>query len=252
MKEEKVYKGKWYTFYPKWSGFHISYNLAGYFDSRPQFVFHFIWGKLYLYLPWIHLHTNPYLSDEEKSNMNRKNVLDSILGKKSKNYIKKVPYEECDPPRYGVYYHERCFWFPYGNNKVKCLHLPWEKDWFRTSYMRKDKNWEHEFQNDRKEFWDKDKWIDILHYETHPYTYTLEDGTIQYSDATLSIVEREWRWRNFKWVKWIHDIDRSIDIEFSSPIGKHKGGTTGCSYTMLPNESPYDCLKRMEKERKFR
>ena len=38
-------------------------------------------------------------------------------------------------------------------------------------------------------------------------------------------------------------------LEFSSQIGTHKGGTVGCSYSMLPNESPIQCLRRMEKER---
>jgi hypothetical protein len=33
--------------------------------------------------------------------------------------------------------------------------------------------------------------------------------------------------------------------------GSWKGGTLGCSYELLPNETPLDCLKRMEKERKF-
>ncbi len=30
-----------------------------------------------------------------------------------------------------------------------------------------------------------------------------------------------------------------------------KGGTIGCGYNLLPNEHHLDCLKKMEKERKF-
>ena len=249
-KEKKVYKTKWFTFYTGWSGFHISYEFAGYYDSRPQLILYIIWGKLFLYLPWMHLHPNPYLTDEEKLNIERKKKLDGILGKKTETYIKKVPYDECDPPRYGVYYSDRCFWFPHGK-KTKCIDLPWELEWVRTSYLKKDGEWEHENLKERnKNFWDKDKWQNILHYETHPYTY-IDKDIVQNCEATISIVEREWRWRWFKWFKWIHRINKDIDIEFSSPVGKHKGGTTGCSYPILPNETPYDCLKRMEKERKF-
>lgn len=32
---------------------------------------------------------------------------------------------------------------------------------------------------------------------------------------------------------------------------KEKGGSLGCSYKLLPNKTPLDCLKRTEKERKF-
>lgn len=255
-KEKKVYRGKWYTFYPTWSGFHITYELAGYFDSRPYLSFHLFWGKLYLYFPWIHLHTNPYLKEEEKLNMDRKKKLDEIIGKKSKDYIKKVPYDECDPPRYGVYYHERSFWFPYGN-KIKCIHLPWELDWVRTSCLRKDGSWENETKKSRdKNFWDKSKWNDILFMETHPYQYTTKNGTVQNVQATIRVEEREWRWRGFKWFKWINTKRKSIDIEFSDDIGErkgtYKGGTIGCSYEMLPKEKPYECLKRMEREREFK
>lgn len=252
---KKEYKGKWFNFYTGWSGFHITYELAGYFDPRPQLVLYIIWGKLFLYLPWTHLHPNPYPSEEEKLNMDRKKKLDSIVGKKSKNYIKKVPYDECDPPRYGVYYHERSFWFPYGN-KIKCIHLPWELNWIRTSCLKKNGEWEHETKKSRdKNFWDKEKWGDTLYSETHPYQYTTKNGTVQNVTATIGVEEREWRWRWFMWFKFINMKKKTIDVNFSDDIGERKGswkgGTTGCGYELLPNETPFECLKRMERERKF-
>ena len=256
----KEYRTKWFSFYTGWSGFHISYDLAGYFDPRPQLILYIIWGKLFLYLPWRHLHPNPYLTDEEKKNMERKTILDSILGKKTETHIEKVPYDECDPPRYGVYYADRCFWFSHGI-ETKCIHLPWEMDWVRTSTLRKHGEWEHETKlpnlgnRDSKNFWDKDKWNDILFMETHSYQYTTKNGTIQNVQATIRIEEREWRWRKFKWLKWINSISKSIEIDFSDDIGEKKGswkgGTVGCGYELLPNETPFECLKRMERERKF-
>jgi hypothetical protein len=44
-------------------------------------------------------------------------------------------------------------------------------------------------------------------------------------------------------------------IEFNDEVGERtgswKGGTLGCGYNLLPNETPLECLRRMEKERKF-
>jgi len=39
--------------------------------------------------------------------------------------------------------------------------------------------------------------------------------------------------------------------EVGERTGEWKGGTTGCGYQMLPNETPLETLRRMEKERKF-
>lgn len=88
--------------------------------------------------------------------------------------------------------------------------------------------------------------------ETHPYTYTLTDGTVQHRQATIQAEEREWR------RPWIpcQRVDRYIDVRFDGEVGERtgswKGGTIGCGYTMNPGERPVDTLRRMERERVFR
>ena len=50
-------------------------------------------------------------------------------------------------------------------------------------------------------------------------------------------------------------VRRYIEIDFKDEVGHEKGswkgGVMGCSYDLLPDESPMDCIKRMEKERRF-
>ncbi len=81
-----------------------------------------------------------------------------------------------------------------------------------------------------------------------------------------------------KWFPYIKKVRKTIGIEFSyggaidrkvivekngfqlkkkytGEVGErtntYKGGTLGCGYNMLPNETPLETLRRMEKERKF-
>jgi len=48
---------------------------------------------------------------------------------------------------------------------------------------------------------------------------------------------------------------QSIDVSFSGEVGERsgswKGGTIACGYTMLPDESAENTLRRMERDRKF-
>lgn len=140
---------------------------------------------------------------------------------------------------------------------VKCIHMPWELTWVRTSSLRKDNTWEHEtYRTGRnKSFWDKDKWGGILFSETHPYHYNLSNGTVQEVLATIRVEEREWRWRACKWLPLTKKVNKTIEIDFSSEVGErsgsYKGGTLGCSYTLKKGEEPWECLARMERERKF-
>ena len=47
-------------------------------------------------------------------------------------------------------------------------------------------------------------------------------------------------------------VIRYIAIEFDDEVGKDKrswkGGCLSCSYNLLPNETPEECIRRMEKE----
>ena len=91
-----------------------------------------------------------------------------------------------------------------------------------------------------------------------PYTYVRKNGEVQKVEATYWVEEREWRWRAFHWLPFLvgpKKIHRSISVSFSGEVGEGtgswKGGTVGCGYDLYPNEAPWDCLKRMEQERKF-
>lgn len=70
--------------------------------------------------------------------------------------------------------------------------------------------------------------------------------------ANTKIEEREWvRGAGlFKWLRWVtkNEVQRSLDIDFSSEVGKRKGswkgGTVGHSIRMLPGELHEQAFKR--------
>jgi len=49
---------------------------------------------------------------------------------------------------------------------------------------------------------------------------------------------------------------RTIAVEFNEEVGERtgswKGGVLGCGYDMKPGETRLECLRRMERERRFR
>jgi len=253
-KDEKTYIGKNFEFTPGWSGFHIKYKLAGYFDERPCLMIYFIWGKLYLFLPWRHYKKIEVKKDKSEIRRDKLKILSEPKFKEKKKYEKEL-YDECDPPEYGCYFYMRQFGVCYGG-KTKLYDLPWYLDWVRTSALGIDGTWFHETPKNRDlEFYDSNKWSGILYSESFPYKYVSKYGEEQKCTATIRVVEREWRWKWFKWLKLIRKVDKDIDITFSDDIGdrkgSYKGGTIGCGYGMLKGETPYETLRRMERERKF-
>lgn len=252
MKEKKTYKSSWYEFTPDWSGFALRYELSGYYDYKPVLQIYFIWGKLFLYLPWRHYKK---VKRDKTIKEKRKDKLDKLSGKVIKEVYKKELYYDSEPPRYGIYFYMNQFGINIGE-KTKLYDLPWSLDWIRTSALKIDGTWISENKNNRNcEFWDDTKWKDILFIEKYPYRYITKDGTLQECDATIKVNEREWRWKWFKWLKYTGKTYKTIEVNFSKEIGEKvnswKGGTTGCSYEMKKNETPYQTLKRMENERRF-
>lgn len=225
MKDKWIFKSKYIIFYFGRS-FDISFELCGYFDNRPRINLGLFFFNLALILPFRNKWT-----------------------------------DECDPPKWGIGYFNQTFWIyrggkgnMNGGNKWWTFHMPWGLEWVRTSNLRKDGTWEHEFKGDRKNFYE-DKWREIIWNETYPYKYTLNSGEVQKRKATVKVEEREWRRKWLKWTTAFNKVIRSIDINFSDEVGERtgswKGGTIGCGYDLLPNETPLECLRRMEKERKF-
>lgn len=245
---------KWVSFYPQFnSSFYV--EKAGYFDERPQvhtsvtqlialaclplafisawflllipFVF-FGWGKLYINLPI------------------------------------KTGIQDCESAAWGFNYHDNTIWIYIGGGgnfqggkKWKTFSMPWQYDWVRTSTYMRDETWFNE-TNKQRLTWNGEgyathKWLSEYKWrETLPYIDEYDNTTV---NATISVTEREWRPRAFMWTSLFSRSKRQIDIEFDKEVGRekgsYKGGCLGCSYELKAGETPAQCLKRMEQERKF-
>ena len=250
---EKTIKTKYFEFTPGWSEPSLVYHVAGYHEPKPMLQIYPFWGKFFIYLPWYHykkIKTNKTLKEKRFDKMKKL----SNPKYKPKIKYKKQLYYDCDSPSYGFYYHMKQIGINYGN-KVKLIDTPWAYDWVRTSQLMKDGSWEHETKGNIKEFYDDKIWGNKKFEKSYPYKYIKKDGTIQETIATITVSEKEWRLKYFKWFKYIKKIDRTVDVNFKDEIGEstgsYKGGVLGVGYNMIKGETPYQTLKRMEKERKF-
>ena len=84
-----------------------------------------------------------------------------------------------------------------------------------------------------------------------PYTYTLRSGEVQQRTASMNIERRVWTRPWFPYKRERQYININFSEEVGERSGSWKGGVLGCSYDMLPNETPLAALRRMEQERKF-
>jgi hypothetical protein len=213
----------WIIFY--WGRqFDISYEICGYFDNRPRINLGLIFFRLTIVLPFRNKWT-----------------------------------DECDPQKWGIAIHNNTLWIyrgGKGNMKGGSKWWTWDipfvtKDWVRTSILLKDDTWEHETKGNCKDFY-KDEWKAKQKSWTYNYTDSYDGEVIP---TTIYVEEREWRPKWLKWTRLFAKVRRTIDVHFSKQVGKRKktwkGGVVGCSYELLPNETPLECLQRMEKERKL-
>jgi len=255
MKTYLTKRPEWITFYPTFnSSFYI--EKAGYFDERPEIhtsvtqlivlftlpilLFYTLWGLVlfpFLFFGWGSLYMHLPI---------------------------KTGIQDCESAAWGVNIHNNTLWIYIGgggNFEGGKKWITWNfpfltKKWFRTSILLKDGSWEHEFKNERlgernKQFW-KDEWKERQASWNYDYVDSYDNSVIP---TTIYVEEREWRPKWLQWTKLFAITNKTIDVHFSKEVGKRKGswkgGTIGCSYTLLPNETPLECLKRMEKERKF-
>lgn len=246
---------KWYSFYPRFNrSFYV--EKAGYFDERPQlhtsvtqlialfamlisifytpfgflffpFIF-FGWGKLYIHFPI------------------------------------KTGIQDCCSAAWGIDFHDNKIWIAIGGGgnfeggtKFKTFTMPWDMTWVRKSTLMADGTFFVETEGNRKtysgsdvgsyEWLEKNKWKEI-----HDYTDSYDNVKVH---ATISHSEMEWRPLGFQWTTLFSKSRRYLDIEFDKEVGKRKGewkgGCIGCSYEIRNGETPLECLRRMEKERKF-
>jgi hypothetical protein len=210
----------WVIFYWGWH-FDISYEKCGYFDNRPRINLDLIFFSLTIILPFRNRWT-----------------------------------DECDPPKWGISIHNNTVWIYRGGignmSEWWTWYIPFiTKEWVRTSILLKDGNWEHERKGVRKEFW-RDEWKEKQANWTYNYTDKYDGEVIP---TTIYVEEREWRPKWLGWTSLFAIVRRTIDVHFSKEVGERKGswkgGTLGCGYEVLLDEEPLDCLKRMERERKF-
>lgn len=208
---------KWGYFAPRF-GLEFVINRGGYFDPQYSITFAFIWGAFNIKLPFR-----------------------TSLG------------EGCSLPRYGFLWHENSIMFYTGGYYDKSWgqvtrggchvwDLPFISYVFEHHLVRSTTGemipYEYELQDTAK--------------HTYPYTYTLKSGEVQERLATCYEEVRQW---HRKWLPFLKMRRRTINIEFDGEVGERsgswKGGTIGCSYDILDNETIEDCLSRMSKEREF-
>jgi len=181
--------------------------------------------------------------------------------KKLRNKLSDSFKEKFENKEYGFYFYNPgggfpdSFWLRKGK-KTLGYDLPWAYTWIKSSRLKKDGGWEHSKKGDIKDFYDNSKYGEILYSELCSYQYVLNSGEVQKVIAKIIVQKTEWRQKWLKWTRLFRKVKKYIDVEFSEGIGEssgsYKGGTTGCDYNMLKNETPIECLRRMEVERKFR
>lgn len=145
-----------------------------------------------------------------------------------------VPDEgQCSGPRYGFAFHGDALWLYFGKSTGRSRdprrYIAWDMPW---AWRHR----EHEILGEP---------------EQHPYRYVLRSGEVQERIASIKPERRLW---TRPWLPHKRE-SRYINIDFNDEVGERsgswKGGVMGCSFDMLPNETPADALRRMEAERKF-
>jgi len=188
------------------------------------------------------------------------------------NIFLKLPFRRHKPkawdardPSWGFSVVDRSVHLKWGA-RYKIIDMPWATGTcVRSSTLLADGTWAHEDPRwnrldiieewrtkraEQREFIEQHRWE-----ETYPYRYVLKSGEVQERFATVNVEEREWRQHWLKWTRMFAHVSRTVSVNFSDEVGERsgswKGGCTGCSYQMLPDETPEQCLRRMEAERKF-
>lgn len=222
-KEKWIFENKWIIFY--WTRvFDISYEVCGYFNNRPRINLDIIFFNLTIKLPFRNKWT-----------------------------------DECIPPKWGIAIHNNTFWVYKGGkgnlnggNKWWTWDIPFVNEkWIRTSILLKDYTWANETKGNSMDFY-SNEWKDKQKSWNYLYTDKYDGTKIP---TIIYVEEREWRPKWLSWTKLFNRVNTTIDVHFSEEVGNrkgsYKGGTLGCGYTIKKNETPLDCLKRMELERDF-
>jgi len=268
---KRHYDNPWISFHPKFSHFRFVVGPASYFDNR--------W---YISCFLTQLISIAAIITSYMMGLGNASLLFLLLflipwGNLNFHLPITSKWDDCDPPEYGIAYHSNKIWIYRGGegnlnggNKWWTITMPWDYDWVRTSRLKStaiEPNpdgpsnsqlnyafWIHESKGNRLDTW-KDEFKSQLWSRDYPYVYRLKSGKIQERIATVKVEEREWRMRWLRWTTRFNKVRRDIAIDFNDEVGERtgswKGGCTGCGYNLNPGETPLECLRRMEKERKF-
>lgn len=258
-------KKEYLTEDPEWVTFDPSVNIglyiekAGYFDERPEIHTSVTQSAMLLALPVLIYFSMWFLL-----------LLPFLFVGWGKLWVHlpiRTGIQDCESAAWGINYHNNMIWIYIGGagnfeggKKWKTITMPWDYAWVRTSVLLSDGNeWWHETKHNRKKYGEdatvvgSSEWIENNKWKsTHEYVDSYDQTVVL---ATISVKEREWRQRWLSWTRLFAKISKDIDIEFDQEVGKSKGswkgGCLGCGYKMRTGESPIECLKRMERERKF-
>lgn len=135
--------------------------------------------------------------------------------------------------------------------RTKIVYMPW-RDWVFIAHevRRADDTWVPYVGS-----WERDKEPDGRATEQHPYRYLTRSGEKQEVTATIHAERWTHRLRWLRHTRLFQRVRYSINVEFSDEVGERrgswKGGVIGCGYDLLPDETPVECLRRMESERRF-
>lgn len=177
---------------------------------------------------------------------------------------KRYPYGDCDAPGYGISIHDNALLFYLGGkgnlDGGKRIRR-WDLPFFSKIHVRHDIEVRDEEPHlvpykstefDADGNWvptEKRECVNIREYDYKDYF----DGTTV--PCKYWVEEREWRPKWLTWTGKFKTVHRYIEVSFSKEVGKGKGswkgGTVGCSFELNPNETPEDCIRRMERTRKL-
>lgn len=140
---------------------------------------------------------------------------------------------QCSGPEYGFKFHSDMLWIYFGKStgcskdsrKYLAINMPWQ--------------WRHAGTETAEPA------------EQHNYHYVLRNWEVQRRIATIQAEKTKWIRYWIPWVKKSRYIKVDFDGEVGERTGSWKGGCTGCGYEIRRKETPVECLRRMERERKF-
>lgn len=136
----------------------------------------------------------------------------------------------------------------------KTIYLPWMYEWKSTELLDFDKKTVlyKETKTNRIDSGLRHDFKKVVARVAN-YSYVRNNGETQHRQAFYH-VER-WTWA-MRWFPFIEKVKTSVEVTFDKEIGEGvdswKGGCVSCAYEIKDNETPLQCLRRMENERKFK